>query len=111
MHCALKNTTWWSMAVTGKNNAAAVRGHIGADREARPYPPVSPYPMSALIPLSGAAKVKADVCAVGTAALAYYFKEVPWTELAACAAFIYTSLRILEWAVSMIIRLIKRTTP
>jgi hypothetical protein len=52
-----------------------------------------------LIPLSNDIKVKTDVCAIGTAALAF-FKAIPWPELAACAAFTYTVLRIVEfvWA-------------
>lgn len=48
-----------------------------------------------LIPISDAAKAKGDVAAVGGAALAF-FKLIPWPELAACAAFIYTALRIAE---------------
>jgi hypothetical protein len=48
-----------------------------------------------LIPLSDAAKTKVDVAAIGTA-MASFFKAIPWPELAACAAFIYTALRILE---------------
>jgi hypothetical protein len=48
-----------------------------------------------LIPISDAAKTKGDVAAIGGAAAAF-FKLIPWPELAACAAFIYTVLRIAE---------------
>lgn len=48
-----------------------------------------------LIPLSDAAKQKGDVFAVTGAALAY-FNAIPWANLAAAAAFIYTILRIAE---------------
>lgn len=48
-----------------------------------------------IIPLSDAAKAKGDVAAVSGAAFAY-FKLIPWPELAAAAAFVYTALRILE---------------
>jgi hypothetical protein len=40
-------------------------------------------------------KSGADVVAVSTSALAY-FKAIPWPELAACAAFLWTVLRIGE---------------
>jgi hypothetical protein len=44
-------------------------------------------------------KTKLDLAAVGTAGFAF-FKAIPWPELAACAAFFYTVLRIVEflWA-------------
>lgn len=48
-----------------------------------------------MIPLSDAIKTKTDVAAVSTA-FAAWFKAIPWPELAACAALIYTSLRIAE---------------
>lgn len=52
-----------------------------------------------LIPVSNDVKTKVDVAAVSTAGLAF-FKAIPWPELAACAAFVYTVLRIVEflWA-------------
>lgn len=50
-----------------------------------------------LIPISDAAKVKADVAAVGGAA-ASFFKLIPWPEIAAFLACVYTALRIVEWA-------------
>ena len=52
-----------------------------------------------LIPVSNELKTKCDLAAVGTAGLAF-FKAIPWPELAACAAFLYTVLRIVEflWA-------------
>lgn len=46
---------------------------------------------------------KADGAAVGTAFLAY-FKVIPWPELAACAAFIYTILRTVQFVVDWIKR-------
>lgn len=48
-----------------------------------------------LIPMSDSAKSKGDVVAVSTAALAY-FKAIPWAEIAAFLACIYTALRIAE---------------
>lgn len=48
-----------------------------------------------IIPLSDTAKDRADVGAVGTAMLAF-FKAIPWPEIAAFAAFVYTLLRIIE---------------
>lgn len=54
-----------------------------------------------IIPIPDAAKTKVDVCAIGTAALAY-FKLIPWAELAACAAFVYTALRIVEFCIAWI---------
>lgn len=48
-----------------------------------------------LIPLSDPIKHKADFAAIGTTALAY-FKAIPWPELAAAMACLYTALRILE---------------
>jgi hypothetical protein len=52
-----------------------------------------------LIPVSNEVKTKLDLAAVGTAGFAF-FKAIPWPELAACAAFFYTVLRIVEflWA-------------
>lgn len=52
-----------------------------------------------LIPLSAGTKQGLDVTALSGTALAY-FKLIPWAELAACAALIYTVLRIIEmvWA-------------
>jgi hypothetical protein len=52
-----------------------------------------------LIPGSNEVKTKLDFAAVGTAGFAF-FKAIPWPELAACAAFLYTVLRIVEflWA-------------
>jgi hypothetical protein len=49
--------------------------------------------------LSNDLKAKIDVCAVGTAGLAF-FKAIPWPELAACAAFVYTVLRTVEFLVA-----------
>jgi hypothetical protein len=43
-------------------------------------------------------KLKCDVAAISTAGLAF-FKVIPWPELAACAAFVYTLLRIAEFVV------------
>lgn len=48
------------------------------------------------IQVSEAVKAKGDVAAVGTSALAY-FKAIPWPELAAALAAVYTLLRIVEW--------------
>lgn len=48
-----------------------------------------------LIPLSDASKTKGDIAAITTSALAF-FKVIPWAELAAAAAFVYTVLRIIE---------------
>jgi hypothetical protein len=44
-------------------------------------------------------KTPVDVAVVGSSILGY-FKAIPWPELAACAALIYTLLRIAEllWA-------------
>lgn len=52
-----------------------------------------------IIPASDAVKHKGDVAAVGTAFLSY-FKTIPWPELAAFLACVYTALRIVEtvWA-------------
>ncbi len=48
-----------------------------------------------LIPLSDSAKVKTDaVTVIGT--FLGYFNAIPWANLAAAAAFIYTGLRIAE---------------
>lgn len=51
-----------------------------------------------LIPLSDMAKGRCDVAAVSTAALAF-FKAVPWPEIAAFLASLYTALRIIEFVV------------
>ena len=48
--------------------------------------------------ISDTAKAKGDVVAISTAALAY-FNAIPWANLAAAAAFIYTLLRIIELVV------------
>lgn len=48
-----------------------------------------------LIPLSDAVKAKADVVAVPSALLGY-LKAIPWPELAAFLACIWTALRIAE---------------
>lgn len=48
-----------------------------------------------LIPMSDAAKTKTDVV-VGSGALLGYFKAIPWPEIAAALACIYTLLRIGE---------------
>lgn len=48
-----------------------------------------------LIPLSDAAKLKADAVAVPSALLGY-FTAIPWTEIAAFLAAVYTGLRIVE---------------
>lgn len=47
------------------------------------------------IPLSEAVKAKVDVATVG-GSLIGYFKAIPWPELAAAAACLYTLLRIAE---------------
>lgn len=39
----------------------------------------------------------ADSTAVSTAFIGYFFKVIPWPEVAACLAAIYTLLRIIEW--------------
>jgi hypothetical protein len=52
-------------------------------------------PPSHLIPLSDAAKEKGDVAAIATAFFAF-FKVIPWPEIAAFAACVYTLLRIGE---------------
>jgi hypothetical protein len=51
--------------------------------------------MPVLIPLSDAAKAKGDVTVVAGSLLGY-FNAIPWANLAACLAFIYTALRIAE---------------
>ena len=51
-----------------------------------------------IIPLSDPAKAKADVISIGTVVGAW-FKAIPWPEIAACLAAIYTLLRIIELAV------------
>lgn len=54
-----------------------------------------------IIPLPDAIKNKCDAGAIGTAAVAY-FKLIPWAELAAFAAFVYTALRIAELLIAWI---------
>jgi hypothetical protein len=44
---------------------------------------------------SSSVKATGDVCAVSTATLAF-FKAIPWPEIAACLAAIYTAIRIAE---------------
>lgn len=39
---------------------------------------------------------KVELPAVWTTVVLAYFKAVPWAELAACAAFIYTLIRIAQ---------------
>ena len=48
-----------------------------------------------LIPLSESVKAKVDVATVG-GSLIGYFKAIPWPELAAALACLYTALRIVE---------------
>lgn len=48
-----------------------------------------------IIPLSDEMKAKGDVISITGAAFAY-FKAIPWPELAAAAALMYTLLRIVE---------------
>ena len=48
-----------------------------------------------LIPVSEAIKTKTDV-AVGSGAVLGYFKAIPWPEIAAFLACLYTVLRIVE---------------
>lgn len=48
-----------------------------------------------LIPLSDTAKAKADVVAIPSVFLGY-FKAIPWPEIAAFLACIWTALRIAE---------------
>jgi hypothetical protein len=50
-----------------------------------------------LIPLSEAVKSKVDVATAGGSLLGY-FKAIPWPELAAFLACVYTALRIIEVA-------------
>jgi hypothetical protein len=49
-----------------------------------------------MIPISDAAKAKGDVAAVSSA-VAAFFKLIPWPEIAAFLACVYTALRIVEW--------------
>lgn len=49
-----------------------------------------------LIPLSDDAKNKVDAVTV-TGALLGFLQAVPWPEIAAMLACIYTGLRIIEW--------------
>lgn len=48
---------------------------------------------------SSSLKAAGDVCAVGTATLAF-FQAIPWPSIAACLAAIYTAARLIEfcWA-------------
>lgn len=48
-----------------------------------------------IVPVSDAVKTKVDV-GVGSATFLGYFKAIPWPELAAAAALLYTVLRIIE---------------
>lgn len=48
-----------------------------------------------LIPISDAIKPKVDV-AIGSGAILGYFKAIPWPEIAAFLACVYTLLRIVE---------------
>lgn len=48
-----------------------------------------------LIPLSDTIKSKVDVATAGSSLLGY-FKAIPWPELAAFLACVYTALRIIE---------------
>lgn len=48
-----------------------------------------------LIPIPAEAKAKVDVATVSGALLGY-FNAIPWANLAAAAAFVYTLLRIVE---------------
>lgn len=54
-----------------------------------------------LIPLSDSVKAKGDVAA-GLGAIASLFKLIPWPEIAAFLAAVYTALRIIEWVVGKI---------
>lgn len=45
--------------------------------------------------LSDAAKAKTDAVVVGSTALGY-FDKIPWTDVAAILACVYTALRIAE---------------
>jgi hypothetical protein len=48
-----------------------------------------------LIPVSDAIKTKLDV-GVGGSVFLGYFKMIPWPEIAAFLAVVYTALRIVE---------------
>lgn len=48
-----------------------------------------------IIPISDAVKNKVDV-ATASGALLGYFKAIPWPEIAAALACLYTLLRIVE---------------
>jgi hypothetical protein len=48
-----------------------------------------------MIPVSDAVKTKVDV-AVGGSSILGYFKAIPWPEIAAFLACVYTVLRIVE---------------
>lgn len=48
-----------------------------------------------LIPISETVKTKADV-ATASGALLGYFQAIPWPEVAAALAALYTALRIVE---------------
>lgn len=45
-----------------------------------------------------------EIPVVWTAVLLAWFKAIPWAELAACAAFIYTVLRLIGMAVDWLRR-------
>ena len=52
-----------------------------------------------LIPGSNEIKARVDVAAVGTAGLAW-FKAIPWPEIAACLAALYTLVRLIEFLIA-----------
>ena len=56
-----------------------------------------------LIPLSEPAKATSDATVV-TGALLGWLKVIPWPELAAFAAFVYTALRIVELVIGWLKR-------
>jgi hypothetical protein len=51
-----------------------------------------------MIPLSEGAKAKVDVVAMPSAMLGY-FQMIPWAELAAALACLYTALRVIEMVI------------
>lgn len=52
-----------------------------------------------MIPLPDAVKTKVDVATAGSSLLGY-FKAIPWPEIAAFLACVYTVLRIIEIAMA-----------
>lgn len=60
-----------------------------------------------LIPLSEVAKTRADIVAVPGAISLPFFSGIPWVEIAAFLAAVYSVLRILEWAIGRVIRLVR----